>query len=98
MHRAEAPEALARGAHGIRGDRLTRMAPREGDKRYRSRPGIHGYLHFITGANPERTIPKAVAELEKAGLLKVTRRCDPKTGRRTSHLYEIIESPERIRR
>lgn len=67
---------------------------RQDDKRYRSRPGISGYLHFITGANPERTIPKAIAELEKAGLLKVTRRFDAKTGRRTSHLYELIESPE----
>lgn len=67
---------------------------RQEDKRYRSRPGIHGYLHFITGANPERTIPKAIKELEAAGLLKVTRRFNEQTRRRESHLYEIIESPE----
>lgn len=66
----------------------------EADKRYRSRPGISTGLHRITGLNRNRTIPKAIAELEKAGLLKVTRRFDAKTGRRTSHLYEIIESPE----
>lgn len=66
----------------------------ESDKRYRSRPGISTGLHLITGLNRNRTIPKAIAELERAGLLKVTRRFDAKTGRRTSHLYEIIESPE----
>lgn len=64
------------------------------DKRYRCHPGISTGLHRITGLNRNRTIPRAIAELEKAGLLKVTRRIDAKTGRRTSHLYEIIESPE----
>ena len=98
MHRPEAPEALARGAHGIRGDRLTRMAPREEDKRYRSHPGIHGYLHFITGANPERTIPKAIAELEKAGLLKVTRRLILRPAGAPAISTKSSKAPKRIRR
>ncbi len=66
---------------------------REDDKRYRCRPG-YGALHRLTGLNPNRTIPKARAELVKAGLLKATARIDPDTGKRTSYLYEIIESPE----
>lgn len=66
----------------------------ESDHRYRSRPGIHGDLQIRTGLDPDRTIPKAIAQLEHAGLLKVTRRYDAQTRRNRSHLYELIESPD----
>ena len=66
----------------------------ESDHRYRSRPGIHGELQRLTGLDPDRTIPKAIAQLEAAGLLKVTRRYDHQTRRNRSHLYELIESPD----
>lgn len=66
----------------------------EQDHRYRCRPGIHGDLQRFTGLDPDRTIPKAIAQLETAGLLKVTRRYDAKRRRNLSHLYELIESPD----
>lgn len=63
------------------------------DNRYRSFPS-QTELHKRTRCGSNRTIPRAIAALEAAGLLKVTRGYNPEARKRSVNVYELIENPE----